>query len=71
MLGESLREGRALTSRTKGVGRLNTRLAFYVYELRKLEWWSSQALGLQRLQNETVCLYYACQELEGSVITYV
>jgi cytochrome c oxidase subunit 1 len=41
MLLDSFIEGRAPASRTCGVGRLNTRLAFMAYETRKLQLWRS------------------------------
>lgn len=46
MLIDSLLEGRAPVRPTYGVGRLNTRLGFYVYEQRKLQHWQQKALTL-------------------------
>lgn len=46
MLLDSFAEGRAPVSRTQGVGRLNTRLAFAAYEARKLQIWQANAGAL-------------------------
>lgn len=48
MLIDSFLEHRAPVSRTKGVSRLNTRLAFYAYEVRKLEHYRAKSLPLVR-----------------------
>ena len=46
MLLDSLYENRAPVSKTKGVSRLNTRLSFYAYEIRKLRYSRSRSLTL-------------------------
>ena len=43
---DSLYEGRSPHQKNLGVSRLNTRLAFFGYERRKLAWWSRQSLWL-------------------------
>lgn len=49
MILDSFYENRASGQRLRGVGRLNTRLAFYAYEVRKLRHYQSQALPLARV----------------------
>lgn len=44
MVLDSLYEGRSPVNKTLGVSRLNTRLAFYGYERRKLAAWSQRGL---------------------------
>ncbi len=48
MLADSFYENRAPISKTRGVSRLNTRLAFYTYEIRKLAHWRQRSLVLLR-----------------------
>jgi heme/copper-type cytochrome/quinol oxidase subunit 1 len=48
MLLDSFYENRAVVSRSRGVSRLNTRLSFYTYEIRKLRQFRSRSLVLQR-----------------------
>ena len=50
MLADSFYENRAPISKTRGVSRLNTRLAFYTYEIRKLAHWRQRSLVLNRPQ---------------------
>jgi cytochrome c oxidase subunit I len=50
MLADSFYENRAPISKTRGVSRLNTRLAFYTYEIRKLAHWRQRSLVLARPQ---------------------
>lgn len=46
MLLDSFYENRAPVARMRGVSRLNTRLAFYAYESRKLRYCQTRALVL-------------------------
>jgi len=48
MFADSLYENRAPVSKTRGVSRLNTRLAFYTYEIRKLAHMRQRSLVLSR-----------------------
>ena len=48
MFADSLYENRAPVSKTRGVSRLNTRLAFYSYEIRKLSHMRQRSLVLAR-----------------------
>lgn len=48
MLMDSFYENRSPVSKTRGVSRLNTRLAFYTYEIRKLTHWRHRSLVLLR-----------------------
>jgi heme/copper-type cytochrome/quinol oxidase subunit 1 len=48
MFADSLYEGRAPVAKTRGVSRLNTRLSFYVYEIRKLAHMRQRSLVLTR-----------------------
>lgn len=48
MLADSFYENRAPISKTKGVSRLNTRLAFYTYEIRKLTYWRQRSVVLPK-----------------------
>lgn len=50
MLADSFYENRAPISKTRGVSRLNTRLAFYTYEIRKLAHWRQRSLVLSRVK---------------------
>lgn len=75
MLADSFYEGRAPISKTKGVSRLNTRLAFYLYESRKLQAYQTKALPL--LRNTSVKrasrgdLYKFCWQAEMTNFEYV
>jgi hypothetical protein len=72
MLADSFYENRAPVSKTRGVGRLNTRLSFYTYELRKLRSYQVKALPLLRRPGPTarLNLYRQCSELESTNIEY-
>ena len=48
MLLDSIYENRAPVAKTRGVSRLNTRLSFYAYELRKLQYYRRKAQHLTR-----------------------
>jgi heme/copper-type cytochrome/quinol oxidase subunit 1 len=70
MFADSFYENRAPVSKTRGVSRLNTRLAFYVYEIRKLNHMRQRSLVLvrpTRAQSPAACL----ARLETSAAEYV
>jgi cytochrome c oxidase subunit 1 len=70
MFADSFYENRAPISKTRGVSRLNTRLAFYVYEIRKLNHMRQRSLVLARptrAQSPAACL----ARLETSAAEYV
>ena len=74
MIFDSLYEGRAPVSKTKGVSRLNTRLAFYVYEIRKIKYNRSKALLLPKLvkkRRDELSVYKLGYEAELTNFTYV
>ena len=48
MIFDSLRQGRAATRNSFGIGRFNTRLNFYLYELAKLNYTQHKGLVLFR-----------------------
>lgn len=70
MLVDSFWEGRAPESRTLGVPRLNTRLAFYIYERRKLELYAVSISSasyvvsdeLQSINSESTLFTYVIDE---------
>ena len=70
MFADSFYENRAPISKTRAVSRLNTRLAFYVYEIRKLNHMRQRSLVLARptrAQSPAACL----ARLETSAAEYV
>jgi hypothetical protein len=72
MLLDSFYENRAVSARFRGVSRLNTRLSFYTYEVRKLRYWQGRALPLQRGLGVGVSqTYLFCFWSEVSVSEYV
>lgn len=75
MLMDSFYEGRAPISKTRGVSRLNTRLAFYLYESRKLQAYQTKALPLLRRSSATRAargdLYKFCWRSEMTNFEYV
>ncbi len=60
MLLDSFYENRAPIARMRGVSRLNTRLAFYAYESRKLRYCQTRALVLDTSASSTTCLQRFC-----------
>jgi len=46
MLLDSVYENRAPISKTRGVSRLNTRLSFFAYEIRKLKYYRNKSQNL-------------------------
>lgn len=48
MLLDSVYENKAPVSKTKGVSRLNTRLSFFAYEIRKLKYFNGKSQNLLR-----------------------
>lgn len=70
MLADSFYENRAPISKTRGVSRLNTRLAFYTYEVRKLAHWRQRSLVLLRPQ-PTPSTSSTLYGLETSAAEYV
>ena len=75
MLFDSLYENRAPVSKTKGVSRLNTRLSFYAYEVRKLKYNRSRGLFLSRRLSASQCpevsLYQMCYDVEMVNFEYI
>jgi hypothetical protein len=74
MLIDSFYENRAPSQRMRGVSRLNTRLAFYTYEIRKLRYCQTKALVLQPSFHGASGareLYYFCWQAESAVVEYV
>ena len=70
MFADSFYESRAPISKTRGVSRLNTRLAFYLYEIRKLTHMRQRSLVLARparRPSTAACL----ARLETSAAEYV
>lgn len=70
MLADSFYENRAPVSKTRGVSRLNTRLAFYTYEIRKLSHWRKRSLVLLKPQ-AAPSVSSALYNLETSSAEYV
>jgi len=74
MIADSVYENRAPRPKTLGVGRLNTRLAFYVYATRKLDVNNVRALTLLRDpswgRRSEAGLYASLIDLESEVISY-
>jgi hypothetical protein len=70
MFADSLYEGRAPVAKTRGVSRLNTRLSFYVYEIRKLAHMRQRSLVLTR-PTRTVAAAECLLRLESSAAEYV
>jgi cytochrome c oxidase subunit I len=70
MLADSFYENRAPISKTRGVSRLNTRLAFYTYEIRKLAHWRQRSLVLLR-PKATPSVASTLYSLETSSAEYV
>lgn len=73
MLIDSFYENRASTQRMRGVSRLNTRLSFYTYERRKLQYFQLRSLPLLRspqLQHPITTLS-TCWQLESPYVEYV
>jgi heme/copper-type cytochrome/quinol oxidase subunit 1 len=70
MLADSFYENRAPVSKTRGVSRLNTRLAFYTYEIRKLAHWKQRSLILLR-QPRNPSTAQILSDLETTAAEYV
>ena len=70
MLADSFYENRAPISKTRGVSRLNTRLAFYTYEIRKLAHWKQRSLILLR-QPRNPSTAQILSDLETTAAEYV
>jgi len=71
MLLDSFYENRAPISRMRGVSRLNTRLAFYAYESRKLRYCQTRALVLNRTVTANADLFRFCWNAETVAVEYV
>jgi hypothetical protein len=75
MLLDSFYENRAPNQRMRGVSRLNTRLAFYTYEARKLRFCQTKALTLwassPAAHSPQQQLYLFCWQSESSTVEYV
>ncbi len=71
MLLDSFYENRAPVSRMRGVSRLNTRLAFYAYESRKLRYCQNRALVLNRGVTANSDLFRFCWNAETVAVEYV
>lgn len=72
MLIDSMLENRAPLSHTRGVSRLNTRLAFFTYEIRKLRLYQSRALPLVKFDNRLYLqdTYAFCMDSEITAFEY-
>lgn len=72
MLIDSFYENRVPQSRMRGVSRLNNRLSFYSYEIRKLRYFRNRSLTLLRSSNTDthISLYKKSKELETVLIEY-
>lgn len=75
MLLDSFYENRAAGQRMRGVSRVNTRLSFYVYEVRKLRHFQAKALVLQASpsadQTSPQSLFLHCWGAETAAAEYV
>lgn len=72
MLIDSMLENRVPLSHTRGVSRLNTRLAFFTYEIRKLRLYQSRALPLAKSNNRLYLqdTYAFCMDSEITAFEY-
>jgi heme/copper-type cytochrome/quinol oxidase subunit 1 len=71
MLLDSFYENRAPVARMRGVSRLNTRLAFYAYESRKLRYCQTRALVLNTGVSSRADLFRFCWNAETVAVEYV
>jgi hypothetical protein len=76
MIFDSLRQAKATTRNTFGVGRFNTRLNFYLFELAKLTNVQQKAFSLFRFVNIKNLklnnqIFYNFEHLETTLLTYV
>jgi len=73
MVLDSVLESRAPQRKTFGVSRLNTRLAFYAYESRKLRYCRSKGLFLSRYNaaSNPLALYRCLWATEQAIAAYV
>jgi hypothetical protein len=75
MIFDSIYENRAPVSKTKGVSRLNTRLGFFAYEVRKLQYSRSKSVFLARRSGGNMIpraeLYQLCYDTEMVHYEYV
>jgi hypothetical protein len=75
MIFDSLYENRAPVSKTKGVSRLNTRLGFYAYEMRKLKYSRSKSQNLLKRcfsrRGDGASLYHLCYTAELANFEYI
>lgn len=71
MILDSLYEGRSPTNKTLGISRLNTRLAFYGYERRKLAAWAQRGLWLGRASHAYPTVHAVIASGEFEVGEYV
>ena len=70
MLGDSCLERRPAGVKFLGINRLNTRLTFVNYEVRKRQVCTQSAQGLAREGINTVSLFRVCHQLEVANIVY-
>ena len=71
MFVDSLYEGRSPYNKTLGISRLNTRLAFFGYERRKLAWWGQRSLWLARPGSEVWSPHRVIAESELEIAEYL
>jgi len=71
MLLDSFYENRAPVARMRGVSRLNTRLAFYAYESRKLRYCQTRALVLNTSSSHNSNLFRFCWNAETVSVEYI
>lgn len=76
MIFDSLRQAKAVTRNTFGIGRYNTRLNFYIYEIAKLNNTQEKAWSLFKfLYNYSLKLnslnYYNLEPYESTIFSYV
>jgi len=71
MILDSFYENRAPVARMRGVSRLNTRLAFYAYESRKLRYCQTRALVLNTSSSKNSDLFKFCWNAETVAVEYV
>lgn len=72
---DSIRQGRAVTRNTFGIGRYNTRLNFYLYEISRINQIHQKSLTLFKLIKPTSIKlndnnYYNFEPFETTLITY-
>ena len=72
---DSIRQGRAVTRNSFGIGRYNTRLNFYLYEISRTNQIHQKSLSLFKLIKPSSIklnnhIYYNFEPFETTLITY-